>query len=162
MKNVFITGVSGYIGTKIVQALSHHASVKHIVGIDIREPTVKSHTLTFIRQDVRDSVLDLLKTHKIDTVIHAAYVLPPGLDTKNIEEINVAGPDLNNPLSTHLKKPWVMLPKKTSPFQFVHEDDLVRVMVLCLEKKLAEIFNVKGECSISFVDMVKTLGTISK
>lgn len=240
MKNVFITGVSGYIGTKILQALSHHASVKHIVGIDIREPTVKSNPLTFIRQDVRDSVLDLLKTHEIDTVIHAAYVLPPGHDTKNIEETNVAGtrnifscarqakvaqilytssttaygfhpdnenpltedsplrgnddftysknkreieallaafvrenkeicvtilrpcyvagPGLDNPLSTHLKKPWVMLPRKTSPFQFVHEDDLVRVMVLCLEKKLAGIFNVTGKGSISFVEMVKTLG----
>lgn len=240
MKNVFITGVSGYIGTKIVQALSGHESVQRILGIDIRKPSFQSDIFTFIRQDVRDSVLDLLKAHEIDTVIHAAYVLPPGHDTKRIEEINitgtrnifscarkarvsqilytssttaygfhadnenplteesplrgnddftysknkreietqlstfiqknkeicvtilrpcyVAGPGLDNPLSTHLKKPWVLLPKKTSPFQFVHEDDLVRVMVLCLENKVAGIFNVTGEGSISFVDMVSSLG----
>lgn len=240
MKNVFITGVSGYIGTKIVQALSNHESVRRIVGIDIRQPSIKPRTLTFIRQDVRDSVLDILKTHEIDTVIHAAYVLPPGHDTKNIEEINVAGtqnifscarkagvsqilytssttaygfhpdnenpltedsplrgnadftysknkreieallatfvqknkdicvtilrpcyvtgPGLDNPLSTHLKKPWVLLPKKTSPFQFVHEDDLVRVMVLSLENRLSGIFNVAGQGTISFAEMVRILG----
>lgn len=240
MKNVFITGVCGYIGTKIVQALSHHKSINCIVGIDIRKPTAPPKNLTFIKQDVRDPVLDILKAHDIDTVIHAAYVLPPGHDTQNIEDINVtgtlnifscarqakvsqilytssttaygfhadnenpltedsplrgnedftysknkreieallavfvqenkdicvtilrpcyvAGPGLDNPLSTHLKKPWVLLPKKTMPFQFVHEDDLIRVMVLCLEKKLAGIFNVTGQGTISFTDMVKTLG----
>ncbi len=242
MKNVFITGISGYIGSKIARALSAHGGVDRIVGIDIREPSIVEDKVLFIRQDVRKPVLDILKTHGIDTVIHAAYVLPPGHDTRRIEDINVmgtknilayaaqagvsrllytssttaygfhpdndnplteesplrgnddftysknkkeieglftafveankgicvtvlrpcyvAGPGLDNPLSTHLKKKIVLLPGKTSPFQFVHEDDLVRIMVLCLEKNLAGIFNVAGQGTISFEQMVRTLGNI--
>lgn len=240
MKNIFITGVSGYIGSKIARALSTHERVNTITGIDIREPRTAIKNLTFIRQDVRESVLDTLKTHDIDTIIHAAYVLPPGHDTKRIEDINisgtqnilscskrmgiarllytssttaygfhpdndnpltetsvlrgnddfiysknkkeieaifkafiqenkeicvtilrpcyVAGPGLDNPLSTHLKKRFVPLPQNSCPFQFVHEEDLIRIMILCLENNLAGIFNVTGQGTISFDEMVRRLG----
>jgi UDP-glucose 4-epimerase len=240
MKNVFITGVSGYLGGKAAQALSVHSDVEKIIGIDIREPSFQLNKFGFIKQDVREPVLDILKEHDIDTIIHAAYVLPPGHDTKNIEDINVfgtknifsgareagvsqilytssttaygfypdnefpltensplrgnddftysknkkeiesivktfvqenedicitvlrpcyvAGPGLDNPLSSHLKKRFVMLPRETSPFQYVHEDDLIRVMVMCLEKQISGIFNVAGAGTISFTEMVRILG----
>ena len=83
MKNVFITGISGYLGSKIAKALSNHKDVEKIIGIDIREPSFQLDKFSFIQQDVRDSVLGVLKNNDIDTVIHAAYVLAPGHDTKN-------------------------------------------------------------------------------
>ncbi len=240
MKHIFITGISGYIGTRIAQALLPHGQVKHVVGIDIQEPSFSHPNLTFIRQDVREPVRDLLEAHDIDTIVHTAYVLAPNHDTQRMEEINVlgtknilagareagvdqilytssttaygfypdnenplseesplrgnddfiyaknkkeietlviafvnenpgisvtvlrpcyvAGPGLDNPLSTHLKKSFVPLIKNTAPFQYVHEDDLIRVMVLCLEQKLNGAFNVAGDGTITFPEMVRLLG----
>ncbi len=217
-----------------------HEQVKHVVGIDIREPCFSHPNLTFIRQDVREPIVDLLKALEIDTIVHTAYVLAPDHDTQRMEEINVlgtqnilagardahvdqilytssttaygfypdneiplteesplrgnddftyaknkkeieaiiagfikenpgismtvlrpcyvAGPGLDNPLSTHLKKSFVPLIKNTAPFQYVHEDDLIRVMVLCLEQKLNGVFNVAGDGTITFPKMVKLLG----
>jgi len=240
MKRIFITGVSGYIGMKITRALAEHSRVEQIVGIDIRPPAQTPEKLLFVEQDVRAPLLDLLNEHAIDTVIHAAYVLPPMHNTALMEDINVAGtrnvlnaaaaagvaqllytssttaygfypdnpmpliegsplrgnddftytknkkeielilaafetahpdmaltilrpcfvagPGFDNPLSRYLKKPIVPLPPETAPFQFVHEDDLVRVMVICLEKRLTGRYNVAAEGTIEFPEMVALLG----
>jgi len=237
MKNVFITGVSGYIGSKIAMALSENEHVSTITGIDIREPDHEIDKLIFLKHDVRDSVADILKKYEIDTVIHAAYVLPPMHNTKLAEDINISGtrniladskkagvshilytssttaygfhpdndhmltenksplrgnndltysknkkeiesvigrfiednpeivvtilrpcfvvgPGFNNPLARHLKKKLVLLATQTSPMQFVHEDDLLEIIIMCLEKSIPGIFNVGGEGTISFPEMV--------
>ena len=70
----------------------------------------------------------------------------------------VVGPGFKNPLAEHLKKKFVILPSKTLPWQFVHEEDLINVMALLLEKRIAGEFNVTGEGTITFAEMVKTLG----
>jgi len=240
MKRIFITGVSGYIGMKIARALADHRRVEKIVGIDIRPPAENLEGLLFVNKDVRAPMLDMMTEHRIDTVIHAAYVLPPLHDTALMEDINVsgtrnilnaaasagvsqllytssttaygfypdnpvplteesplrgnddftyaknkkeiewifrdftavhpdmavtilrpcfvAGPGFDNPLSRYLQKPLVPLPLKTSQFQFVHEDDLVRVMIMCLEEKLTGIYNVAGEGTVTFPEMVDLLG----
>lgn len=84
----------------------------------------------------------------------------PGITTTVLRPCYVAGPGLDNPLSTFLKKPFVPLISKTAPFQYVHEDDLVRVMILCVEKRVGGIFNVAPEGSIEFDEMVRLLGNI--
>ncbi len=239
MKHILITGIAGYIGTRIARALLDHDQEKQVVGMDIREPSLSHPRLTFIRQDVREPIIDLLNTHDMDTIVHTAYVLAPDHNTLRMEEINVlgtknilsgareagvsqilytssttaygfhpdndiplteesplrgnddftyaknkkeiealvanfveanpkisvtvlrpcyvAGPGLDNPLSTHLKKTFVPLIKHTAPFQYVHEDDLIRIMELCLEQKLAGTFNVAGDGTITFPQMVKRL-----
>ncbi|WDP84996.1 MAG: NAD-dependent epimerase/dehydratase family protein [Desulfobacter sp.] len=70
----------------------------------------------------------------------------------------VAGPGLDNPLSHHLQKPFVPLIRQTAPFQYVHEDDLVRIMVLSLEQRLPEVYNVAPEGTMEFNQMVRILG----
>jgi UDP-glucose 4-epimerase len=240
MKNIFITGVSGYIGGKTAKALEQRNDVYSIVGIDISEPNNSHKKLTFIKKDVRDPFTDLLKRHEIDSVIHTAYVLPPIHNKKLMEDINVSGtenvlnacveanvsrllytssttaygfhpdneiplteesplrgnddltysknkkeiellmkkfienhpdiavtilrpcyvvgPGFDNPMSNYLKKPTVLLPKKTAPMQFVHEDDLVRAMILCLEKKISGTFNIAGKGTMELEEMVELLG----
>ena len=44
--------------------------------------------------------------------------------------------------------------------QFVHEDDLVRIIYLALRDKKDGVFNVGGDGTISFAEMVKKLGGI--
>lgn len=242
MKNVLITGVSGYIGGKIARALAGRPGVAALVGIDIRAPENPPGKLAFIRHDVRWPMAQLFRDHGINMVIHAAYVLPPIHDKKLMEDINVAGtrnvldacrkanvsrllytssttaygfhpdndlplteksplrgnddftysknkkeiefilerfmreipeiavtilrpsfvvgPGFNNPLATHLKKRFVLCPNPSAPMQFVHEDDLVRVMVMCLEKKIRGIYNVAGDHVLSLAEMVRMMGNI--
>jgi UDP-glucose 4-epimerase len=44
--------------------------------------------------------------------------------------------------------------------QFVHEDDLVRVIQLCLEKRLKGVYNVGGEGTLTLKEMIQLLGNI--
>jgi len=240
MKRILITGVSGYIGGKVARALATHERVDTLVGIDIRAPQDPPARLTFVPHDVRTPMADLFRRHAIDTVIHAAYVLPPLHDRALMEDINVAGtrnviaacqqagvdhllytssataygfhpdneipltedsplrgnedftysknkkeiefifqdfirdhkqtavtilrpcfvvgPGFNNPLATHLKKRFVLCPSPSAPMQFVHEDDLVRVIQLGLEKRLKGVYNVGGEGTLTLKEMIQLLG----
>jgi len=72
----------------------------------------------------------------------------------------VVGPGFNNPLATHLKKRFVLCPSPSSPMQFVHEDDLVRVIRLCLEKRLEGVYNVAGDETLTLSEMVRLLGNV--
>jgi UDP-glucose 4-epimerase len=242
MNRILITGVSGYIGGKIARALATHERVETLVGIDIRAPQDSSARLTFVQHDVRTPMADLFRRHAIDTVIHAAYVLPPIHDRALMEDINVSGtrnvitacqqtgvghllytssataygfhpdnkipltensplrgnddftysknkkeiefifqnvigeqpslaitilrpcfvvgPGFDNPLATHLKKRFVLCPNPSAPMQFVHEDDLVRVIQLCLENRLEGAYNVGGDGTLTRKEMVCLLGNV--
>ncbi|MDA8137672.1 MAG: hypothetical protein M0036_03375 [Desulfobacteraceae bacterium] len=72
----------------------------------------------------------------------------------------VVGPGFDNPLAHYLRKPLVFLPRKTADFQYVHEDDLLAVILLCLEKGLAGIYNVAGAGTMTFPETVRAQGNI--
>jgi UDP-glucose 4-epimerase len=242
MKNILITGVSGYLGGKIAKELADKDDVSTLVGIDIRTPENPPKNLIFINHDVRRPMIDLFRNHDIDTVIHAAYVLAPVHDKSFMEEINISGtknvlaaaeaagishlmytssttaygfhPDnpfpleedsplrgnddftyaknkkeieflmgdfikgnpeiavtvlrpcfvvgagFDNTFSHHLQKKLVMLPSNHKPFQFVHEDDFLRALILCLEKKVRGAFNIAGEGTFSLAEAARMLGNI--
>ena len=88
---VFITGVSGYLGSVVSRRLLADDEVELVAGIDIREPGFSSPRLRFSRRDVREPVGDLLRELAIDAVVHLAYVLPPMHDQKLMEDINING-----------------------------------------------------------------------
>ena len=72
----------------------------------------------------------------------------------------VVGPGFKNPLACHLQKKIVMIPSNTLPWQFVHEDDLVEIMALLLFEKIGGIFNVAGDGTLTFKEMIQMLGNI--
>lgn len=240
MKNVLITGVSGYIGTTLARSLAADPDVATIVGTDVRKPSIAADKLHFVHHDVREPMAEIMATHSIDTVVHAAYILPPLHDTALMESINVdgtrnmldssaragvrrllvtssataygfhpdnpvplnetdplrgnedftyarnkrdieviigqfsdrhpqigvtvlrpcfvVGPAMDNPLSHHLKKHLVVLPKENSPLQFVHETDLMRVILHCLKNSVSGTFNIAGAGTISVAEMIRLMG----
>ncbi len=240
MKRVLITGATGYIGGRVAWALCDNSDVDEIVGLDVREPEAGCGRLVFYRRDVRASLDDIMEKHRIDTVVHAAFVLPPIHDTGLMEDINVngtrnvagaclrhgvghllytssataygfhpdndvplteesplrgndgftysrtkrmiecmlremprersrtivtilrpcfvVGPGFSNPLAAHFLKRLVILPKGALDFQFVHEDDLLDVMLLMLRLRKGGSYNVGAEGVISCADMASLLG----
>lgn len=82
----------------------------------------------------------------------------PELTITIVRPCIVVGPGFNNPIARHLKKKWVIHPANPQPWQMVHEDDLVGIMTLLLEKKIAGIFNIAGDGTITFSEMIQMLG----
>lgn len=95
---------------------------------------------------------------EIERIMQGFISEHPDITVTIVRPCFVVGPGFKNPMAEHLKKKFVMLPSKTLPWQFVHEDDLINVMALLLEKRIGGEFNVTGEGTITFPEMVKTLG----
>ena len=70
----------------------------------------------------------------------------------------VVGPGFDNPLARHLQKKIVMMPSRTAPFQFIHEDDLVEIMYLLLKEKKAGVYNLAADGTMSFEEMIRIMG----
>ncbi len=51
-----------------------------------------------------------------------------------------------------------MMPYKTVPFQFIHEDDLVEIIYLLLSKNKKGIYNLAADGTMTFDEMLKILG----
>ena len=238
---IAITGASGYIAGRLIARLRESSSVSHILATDVRPPSIQlSRKVKFASWDVAESRPDIFSSHRIDTVIHLAYILDPARRKTRARRVNVAGtdnvlrasgeagvrhivylsstsvygahadnprlltetdparpiegfqysqdkvaaesrlldfarrnpeaivtilrvcpvmgPNANNFIANAFKKP--VLPAIGSadpPMQFLHEDDLVRAVALCLGRKPKGIYNVAGEGSIAWTEMIRMI-----
>lgn len=91
MKNVAITGISGYLGTLFLRRMDRDADVESIIGIDVMPPRVDSPKLKFYSRDVRSSFADVFAEHKIDTALHLAFQVTPIHDDTGSHSINLEG-----------------------------------------------------------------------
>ncbi len=63
-----------------------------ILATDIRPPSVEySSKVTFVAWDVSENRPDIFARHRVDTVIHLAYVLNPTREKSRARIVNVAG-----------------------------------------------------------------------
>ena len=241
IKNVAITGVSGYLGSLLLKRIVQEPEVEHIVGIDIKEPAFRSPKFTFIKHDVRQSFVDIFTNNKIDTAIHLAFIVAPLHNEGKAHQINIMGSKnfldasikanvaqiyymgshteygayKNNPgqftedmpLNPNLDFPYagdkaivdlmfqdfakenpnicvtigrtiavtgpcgdgcgltlLFLPVMVKPigknplWQFIHEDDLMELIVLLLKSKNGGIYNLTGDGGLTYSQMIKELG----
>ncbi|MGD1119087.1 MAG: NAD-dependent epimerase/dehydratase family protein [Dehalococcoidales bacterium] len=91
MKNVAITGVSGYIGGLLCRRIAQEAAVERIIGIDVRAPSFESPKFTFIQHDVSQPFNDIFIKNNIDTAIHLAFIVLPIHDARKTYQINIGG-----------------------------------------------------------------------
>ena len=242
VRRILITGASGYLGHRLVEALCAEEWVEAVVGLDIRRSACRHPKYRFFERDIREPLKDMVGQHEIDSIVHLAYIMTPLHDRSAMEDVNmrgarnmleaagheavryvlhvssvtaygfhadnpvpltedsplrgnddltyaknkrqiealvrdfarahpsvsvgvlrpgfVLGPGHANPLAKHLLKKVVFLPRRTSPFQFLHVDDLLDVLVHFLEKKVRGVYNVAGEGTVDLPEMVKALGNI--
>jgi UDP-glucose 4-epimerase len=87
---IFITGVSGYLGGLVVEALGKDPNIETIVGIDLSSPRATHGKLDFHCADVRDrGIRDLMKG--CDAALHMAFVLNEIKDKARTYDINING-----------------------------------------------------------------------
>jgi UDP-glucose 4-epimerase len=89
--NIAITGISGYVGTKLLNHLDGINAVQKIIGIDTREPRVNTAKLKFYRRDIREPFGDLLAENEVATAIHLAFILRPTHQTVAARQVDIEG-----------------------------------------------------------------------
>jgi len=92
---VLVTGGSGYIGTRFMQALAREPEVEEIVDLDIRPPARPidkvRHVERSVTQDLRDIFTD--RGRPVDTACHLAWTVNPLRDPVKQREICIGGTD---------------------------------------------------------------------
>ena len=241
MKRIAVTGATGYVGKILIDSLLRSGEVEHILAIDIsRPPTLIGGKVSFIHQDITKPFSQLFSEHRIDTVVHLAYVLRQDRDREASRKINVGGtkntiaacflsgvrrliylssttvygahadnPDLftekspvrpidgfhysedkvlsenlinefsnqtfpgttcilrscpvmgpssANFVSRAFDKPFLVSVSGTNnPMQFIHENDVVRALLLSIFSEADGIYNIAGSGSITWFQMANML-----
>ena len=91
MKNVAVTGASGYLGQQLISRLERDDSVERIVGISRRAPKIASSKLKFYSHDIREPFDKIFAENNIDTAVHLAFVISPSRDLKSARETDIGG-----------------------------------------------------------------------
>jgi len=88
-----VTGGSGYIGSRLVEQLSHRGDVERIVIADIRPPSSFRPKAEFEQLDVTDKarVRELVTREKPNVLVHLAFLLNPIHDQDRMYEVDVGG-----------------------------------------------------------------------
>lgn len=71
-KVVAVTGASGYIGSRLLLELEEE-NLDQLVAIDTKPPPVPIHNISVYRQDVKSPIRDLLREHRVTTLVHLAF-----------------------------------------------------------------------------------------
>jgi len=92
IENICITGVSGYLGRRLVKGLLAMPDIRRLIGIDVVPPAEKLPGMDVFRMDIRDSALkSILTGNNIDTVFHLAFVVKPIHDLKKMHDVDMNG-----------------------------------------------------------------------
>ena len=87
---VAVTGASGYIGARLLQELEGEEDLGRVVAIDTRSLPFPFHNVTTERRDVTSALDDTFREHRVDTVVHLAFILRPGHNHKEEERVRQA------------------------------------------------------------------------
>ncbi|MFN7975381.1 MAG: NAD-dependent epimerase/dehydratase family protein [Acidobacteriota bacterium] len=90
---ILVTGGSGYIGTRLMQALAPRADVEEIVDLDIRAPGPALPKVRFVERSVTEDMRDLFtdSARPVDVAMHLAWVLDPLHDAARQRAICIGG-----------------------------------------------------------------------
>ncbi len=241
---VLVTGVSGYIGGRLLAALAEQDWVERVVGVDVNLPPDVLPKLKFYRHSVLEPLDDIFLENQVDSAVHLAFVVKPthkrnlarrvdlggtasfllGCEKSGVKHIiclsshtvygawpeytsklseeafprplpgfqyswdkaevermfqdfarthpevkvsilrscPVLGPNAQGSVATPMFRSPMIKVSRFDPFlQFVHEDDLARLIVQLLLQPVAGVFNVAGEGELKYSEVASLLGAKS-
>ncbi len=92
VRRVAVTGAAGYVGRRLVEALAQEPRVDEVLAIDVLPMAAeRSPKVVSMRRDVTRPIAAALSDHGIDALVHLAFLLNPGRDTRRSREVNVGG-----------------------------------------------------------------------
>lgn len=91
MRRVLVTGGAGFLGSRVTGLLSDHPGVDVVLSGDLRESEVPG--VVSVEVDVTDprGLPELLRRHRVDTVVHLAAIVNPGRDVQGEFRVDVQG-----------------------------------------------------------------------
>jgi len=153
-------------GTRNILKASVKAKVKQVVYLssttcygfhaDNEEPLTEDHSP--LRGN--DDFTYAKNKKEIEGIIKDFKKENPELSITILRPCFVVGPGFKNPMAQHFQKKMVLLPSVKKPWQYVHEDDLVNIIILMIKEKKAGVYNVAGDGSMTFKEMISALGNI--
>ena len=244
---IAVTGSAGFLGNATVAALCDKPEVELVAGIDVAPTDIRprrTRRFISITQDIRTSLLDVLRDLEIEAVVHLAFLLRPARDESLATDINVnatgrlledceaagvrhfvylssttvygAGPERNRPaveddpvnpvrgfqysehkaaaerlvlerskrnpnmracilrgcvtmaagadnfITQAFARRVLPVPAGADPeMQFLHLDDYTAVVETALSKRADGIFNIAGNGTMRWRDLVRTAGAIA-
>jgi UDP-glucose 4-epimerase len=110
--------------------------------------------------------LYLYSKHKaeVDRIAQNFMAQHPNIQVMILRPSIVLGPNTRNIVAEMLEWPWRSFPwmfqvsGADPPMQFVSEDDMAEVLYQALKSELCGIFNVAGDRTIRYSDMVRAVG----
>lgn len=89
-RSVAVTGVSGFIGQRLLARLDASPHVSRIVGLDVRDPARRARKLTFHRIDILNADL-VPHLQNVDVIVHLAAIVGPIPDEALMTRVNCDG-----------------------------------------------------------------------
>ncbi|MDN3919555.1 SDR family oxidoreductase [Roseateles violae] len=92
MSRILITGADGFLGRSLVAALAGSGECELLLAQDVREVPAERRLqgVVYERQDVRAAdLVETLRRHRIDTVVHLASIVTPGRGSSREFEYSV-------------------------------------------------------------------------
>jgi UDP-glucose 4-epimerase len=87
---VLVTGAAGFLGRATVARLASDPGVEAVVALDVADrPARDDAGIRWVHHDVCDPVDRLLEEHRIDAVVHGAYVVRPTRRAETARQVNV-------------------------------------------------------------------------
>lgn len=76
---ILVTGGSGYIGSRLIQALAARADVEEVIDVDLRPPPAAGPKTRFVERSVTEDLRDLFTdpARRVDVALHLAWVVDP-------------------------------------------------------------------------------------
>lgn len=92
MTRVLITGGAGFLGSHVATALAARDDVELVIAADLRPAEPRDGIVSAVL-DVTDAaaIAPLLHEHRIDTVVHLAAIVNPGVDVELEYRVDVTG-----------------------------------------------------------------------
>ena len=88
---ILVTGGAGFLGSRVTGLLSDHPGVDVVLSGDLRDSEVPG--VVSVEVDVTDprGLPELLRHHRVDTVVHLAAIVNPGRDVQGEFRVDVQG-----------------------------------------------------------------------